>query len=201
MLVIDNSHEPLELLHNVDFPFITGDATSEDILIEAGIERARGLVALVSSDADNLFITMTAKGLNPSLYILARADEESTEKKLLRAGANRVVLPYLIGGRKVAETIIKPNVTDFLELTVHNKDIGLQMEELIVNEKSRLIGLPLIDSGIRKDMNIIIVAIRESNGRMKFNPSSHTIIGSGDTLIALGSTADLEKLEHILAGN
>jgi voltage-gated potassium channel len=200
MLVIDNNPDSKQILEQHEIPYIIDDATSEDVLLEAGIERAKGLVSVVLSDADNLFITMTARGLNPDLFILARADEEQTNKKLLRAGANRVVLPYLIGGQKMAHTITKPAVTDFLELTVNDKDIELEMGELLVNQQSRLNGVALADSGIRQEMNVIIVAIRKKNGEMAFNPSSETRIEAGDTLIALGDSNDLQMLSSILCG-
>jgi voltage-gated potassium channel len=200
LLVVDKDPDIKQDLETNDIPFIIDDATNEHILMEAGIERAKGLVSLATSDADNLFITMTARGLNPDLFILVRADEESTQKKLLRAGANRVVLPYLIGGQKMAQTIVRPAVTDFLELAVNDKDIDLKMEELPVGERSRLKGLALIDSGIRQEMNVIIVAIRKSGGEMAFNPSSQTCIEPGDTLIAMGHTNDLDRLASISAG-
>jgi voltage-gated potassium channel len=200
LLVIDNNSDSKQVLDQQDIPYVIDDATSEDVLLEAGIERAKGLVSVVLSDADNLFITMTARGLNPDLFILARADEEHTNKKLLRAGANRVVLPYLIGGRKMAHTITKPAVTDFLELTVHDKDIDLEMGELLVNQRSRLNGVTLSDSGIRQEMNVIIVAIRKKSGDMTFNPSSGTRIETDDTLIALGESNDLQRLSSILSG-
>ena len=200
LLVIDNNPDSKQGLEQQDIPYIIDDATSEDVLIEAGIERAKGLISVVLSDADNLFITMTARGLNPGLFILARAEEEQSHKKLLRAGANRVVLPYLIGGQKMAHTITKPAVTDFLELTIHDKDIELEMGELLVKDRSRLKGVTLADSGIRQEMNVIIVAIRKENGEMAFNPSSETRIETGDTLIALGPDNDLKKLSTILSG-
>ncbi len=200
LLVIDNNPDSKQGLEQQDIPYIIDDATSEDVLIEAGIERAKGLISVVLSDADNLFITMTARGLNPGLFILARAEEEQSHKKLLRAGANRVVLPYLIGGQKMAHTITKPAVTDFLELTVHDKNIELEMGELLVKDRSRLKGVTLANSGIRQEMNVIIVGIRKENGEMAFNPSSETRIETGDTLIALGPDNDLKKLSAILSG-
>lgn len=199
LLVIDSDPELKQMLENIEVPYIIDDATSEDVLMEAGLERAKGLVSMVSSDADNLFITMTARGLNHTLFILVRADEESTQKKLLRAGADRVVLPYLIGGQKMAQTIIRPAVTDFLEFTIHDKEMDLNMEELMVGKDSKLKGLTLVDSGIRQELDIIIVAIRKSDGKMGFNPSSQTLIESGDTLIAMGRTDDLDRLSAILA--
>jgi len=200
LLVIDSNPDSKQGLEQQDIPYIIDDATSEDVLIEAGVERAKGLISVVLSDADNLFITMTARGLNPGLFILARADEEQTHKKLLRAGANRVVLPYLIGGQKMAHTITKPAVTDFLELTIHDKDIALELGELLVKDRSKLKGVTLADSGIRQEMNVIIVAVRKENGEMAFNPSSETRIETGDTLIALGPGNDLKKLSAILSG-
>jgi voltage-gated potassium channel len=200
MVVIDTNQESTEGLESDGIPYINDDATSDEVLLNAGIERARGIVSVVASDADNLFITMTARGLNHDIFILARADEEATEKKLLRAGANRVVMPYLIGGHKMAQAIIKPAVTDFLDFTFQSKDIGLEMEELRVGENSRLKGLALMESGIRQDLDVIIVAILKRDGAMQFNPSSQTRIEAGDTLVALGKDDDLGKLVKILSG-
>ena len=200
MVVVESNSDEVQVLENENIPYLNDDATVEDVLLEAGIERAKGLVSVVASDADNLFITMTARGLNNDIFIVARADEEQTEKKLLRVGANRVVMPYLIGGQKMAHSIIKPTVTDFLEYTVHDKDIGLEMVELAVSEKSRLNGVNLVDSEIRQELDVIIVAIKRE-GEMKFNPSSQTHIEAGDTLIALGKSDDVEKLAEILLGS
>jgi voltage-gated potassium channel len=200
MIVIDNEPEIHSGLDEENIPFIHDDATSEDVLVEAGIQRAKGLVSVVGSDADNLFITMTARGLNPGLFILARAEQEHSEKKLIRAGADRVVLPYLIGGQRMAQTLIKPAVTDFLEFTVHNQEMGLEMAELEVGKGSALDQLNLIDSGIRQKFDVIIMAVRKKIGDMAFNPSSTTRIEAGDTLIALGKSKDIEELAAILSG-
>jgi voltage-gated potassium channel len=199
-IVLDNNPDHKHDLESQDIPYILDDATIEEVLIEAGIEKAKGLVAVVLSDADNLFITMTARGLNPQLFILSRADSEATQKKLIRAGASRVVMPYLIGGQKMAHTITRPAVTEFLEFTTHNKDIELRMEELLVGKHSRLVGATLVESGIRQDLNVIVVAIRKKDGDMKFNPDSQARIEEGDTLIALGHGDDLERLASILEG-
>jgi len=200
LLIIEKDPESRSVLENEDIPYINDDATSEDVMLEAGIERARGVVTVVASDANNLFITMTARGLNPKLFILARADEEQTEKKLLRAGANKVVMPYIIGGRKMARIITKPAVTDFLEFALYNTEMTLEMGESKVGERSRLKGLRLMESGIRRDMDIIIMAVRKKDGQMTFNPSSQTVIEEGDTLISLGKRKDLEMLSKVLSG-
>lgn len=198
LLVIERDPGLREILEKNEHPYIIADATVEDVLVEAGIERAKGIVALLSTDADNLFITMTAKALNPNLFVLARAEEEHTYNKLLRVGANRVVMPHVIGGQKLANLIIKPAVVEFLELTVYNKEIELEIEEVMVKKGSPLSALTLEKSGIRQQTNVIIVAIRKKEGQMIFNPSSGTIIGEGDILIALGQREGLKKLEMLL---
>lgn len=201
LLVIEQDPQSKEKLRSHDYPYIIDDATSEDVLVEAGILRAKGLVTVVLSDADNLFITMTARGMNPGLFILSRASQAATEKKLIRAGANKVVMPALIGGLRMVHTILRPAVTDFFDVTMQDNNIALKMEELKVQEKSRLNGVRLMDSGIRKGMNVIIVAIRDKAGNMSFNPSSDVAMEAGTTLIALGPNADLEKLERTLSGD
>ena len=201
MMVIDQDPQSKEKLRQQEIPYIIDDATSEEVLIEAGIMRAKGLVTVVLSDADNLFITMTARGLNKDLFILSRSDQEATEKKLLRAGANKVVMPYRLGGLRMVHTILRPAVTDFFDFAMQDKNIELKMEELKVLEKSKLNGVRLMDSGIRQEMNVIIVAIRDKLGNMSFNPSSKVAMEAGTTLIALGPTGDLERLERILSGN
>ena len=198
LLVIDDDEKLVPILEAEGIPFIKGDATSEDVLMQGGIKRAKGLVAVVSSDSENLFIILTARGLNPDLFILSRAEEERTQKKLMIAGADRVVLPYFMGGYKMAQAIIRPAVSDFLELTVQDKNIELQLEQLKVGENSKLSGLTLLESDIRQEMNIIIVAIKKGDGTMLFNPSSDAKIRAGDTLIALGHVNELEILAKIL---
>ena len=200
VVVIDSNGSAVQGLEEEGIPHIVGDSTSEEILIEAHIERARGLVSVVASDADNVFITMSARGLNPGLFILARAEEEHTEKKLIRAGANKVVMPYLIGGQKMAHILSKPVVADFLEFTVHSRKIGLELGEVAVSDKSSLNGVTLIESGIRQKMDVIIVAIRKQEGDMRFNPSSQTRIEAGDILIALGKSEEISRLAKILSG-
>ena len=200
MVVIDKDPDVERDLSDLNVPYIIDDATMEDVLIKAGIIRAKGLVSAVSTDADNLFITMTARGLKPDIFILARAREEQSYNKFIRGGANRVVLPYLIGGQKMAHIITKPIVSEFLELTVHGKEIELGIEELGVSEKSQLHGKTLATSGIRQKLNVMIVAIMKQNGSMLFNPPPDALITAGDVLIALGQKNDLNALKVILSG-
>lgn len=175
-----------------------GDATHEETLLEAGIEKAKGLVSVVSSDAENVYICLTARGLNPRLYILSRAEDEASERKLLRAGANKVILPYILGGRRMVQAIIRPTVSDFLESAVHDQSFELNIEEITVGEDSRSANQSLVDSGIRQEMDIIIIGIKQKAGTMIFNPSSQTKIQSDDILIAMGRNKDLETLRRVL---
>jgi voltage-gated potassium channel len=178
--------------------YVSGEATSEDNLLKAGILRAKGLVAAASSDADNVYITLTARGLNPGLFILARAAEESSIIKLTRAGADKVVSPYDIGARSMANTILKPTVIDFIELAMHNRSLDLQMEELTVGKQSEIKDLTLMESAIRKDFDLIVVAIKKGTGEMIFNPSPQAKIQVGDILVALGDRENLNRLEKKL---
>ena len=175
-----------------------GDATAEETLRRAGVERARALVTTAASDADNLYITMTARLLNDKLVIVARAEEEAAEKKLLRAGATRVVSPYAIGGQRVAQAVLRPNVMDFIELATKSEHLELQIEETEIVTGSALAGQSLKDSAVRQELGIIIVAIKKpAEGRMVFNPEPHTVIEAGDLLITLGHRQQLDRLEQL----
>jgi voltage-gated potassium channel len=177
-----------------------GDATSEDVLRRAGVDRARALVTAAASDADNLYITMTARLLNDRLLIVARAEEEAAERKLKRAGASRVVSPYAIGGQRVAQAVLRPNVMDFLELATKTEHLELQIEETEISPGSGLGGQSLKDSALRQDLGIILVAIKKPGGRMIFNPEPATILEARDLLISLGHRQQLDRLEQLARG-
>jgi voltage-gated potassium channel len=175
---------------------LEGDATQDDVLKESGIEKAKGLITVLSTDAENLYVVLSAKGLNPGLYIVARAGEEGSEQKLLRAGADRVISPYLIGGLRIAHTVLKPAVVDFIEFATKAGNIDLQMEEITIPESSGLIGLTLDQCGMGRELGIIVVAIKRATGEMRFNPTFRTTIKLGDTLIVLGEVSKLKILEE-----
>ena len=176
---------------------LKGDATKDENLKEAGIEKAKGLISVLPTDAENLFVVLSARELNPKLFIVARAGEEGSEQKLLRAGADRVVSPYHIGGLRIAHTVLKPAVVDFIEFATKSGNIDLQMEEITVQNNSKLAGLTLDECGIGRDLGIIVVAIKKVSGDMKFNPTFRTAIKAGDTLIALGEIPKLKTLEDM----
>jgi len=176
---------------------IQGDATSDDLLKRVGIERAKCLISVLPTDAENLYVVLSARGLKPDLLIVARAGEEGSEQKLIRAGADRVVSPYHIGGLRMAHTVLKPAVVDFIEFATKSGNIDLQIEEITIQEGSQLVNLSLDECGIGRDLGIIIVAIKQKNGEMKFNPTFRTAIQVGDTLIAVGETSKLAVLEKM----
>jgi len=178
-----------------DILFVEGDATRDEILKEAGIESATGLISVLPTDAENLYTVLTAKGLNPNLRIVARAGEEGSEQKLLRAGADKVVSPYYIGGLRIAHTLLKPAVCDFVEFATKAGNIELQMEEVTVQEGSRLDRQTLDEAGIGRDLGVIIVSIIRPGEEMMFNPTSKTVVKAGDVLIALGDVKKLAVLE------
>lgn len=175
------------------------DATLEESLREAGVDHARGLAACLPDDADNVYVVLTARDLNPALHIVARAAEEQAESKLIRAGANRVVAPTIIGGHRMAMALTKPAVDDFIGSITANK-LELAFEQLEVEPSSPLVGQKLSESKIRSDLDIVIVSIRRRDGQILFNPSGEAVIGSGDILIAIGHGESFAKLTEMAKG-
>jgi len=194
-VVIEKNDVILDADQKEEFIIVQGDATNDDLLKRVGIEKAQCLISVLPTDAENLYVVLSARGLNPKLLIVARAGEEGSEQKLLRAGADRVVSPYHIGGLRIAHAVLKPAVVDFIEFATKSGNIDLQIEEINVQENSALAGHNLDQCGIGRELGIIIVAIKQSNGEMKFNPTFRTVIDPGDTLIAVGETAKLKILE------
>jgi voltage-gated potassium channel len=197
-VVIEKSAEVLPKLEEESYLYIHGEATDDETLLKAGIKRAKGLVSVVASDTENVYITLTARGLNPNLYILARSGEEGSEIKLKRAGASKVVSPYLIGGSRMAQAILRPNVVDFIEIATGREHLELQMEEILIPPESGFVGQSLVSSGFRKETGVMIVGIKKADGTMVFNPESHSIIGANDTLIVLGQQNAIGKMEELV---
>ena len=197
-VVVEKDLDVTQRIEDQDCLYVNGDATNDDILKKAGIDSARCLVATVASDADNLYITLTARELNPDLYILSRATDENAQKKLLTAGANKVVSPYLIGAHRMAMALLRPAVVDFMEIAMRERSLELQLEEIRVHTIGQLASTTLRDSGIRSDLDLIVVAIKKESGKMIYNPSSETRIETGDILITIGARNNLERLEELV---
>jgi voltage-gated potassium channel len=178
---------------------LVSDATLEESLREVGVEHAKGLAACLPDDADNVYVVLTARDLNPQLHIVARAAEEQAEAKLLRAGANHVVAPTIIGGHRMAVALTRPVVGEFFEAVVTNK-LGLGFEQVEVNSDSTLIGKKLGSTAIASELDVVIVGIRRRDGEILFNPAGETIIEDADLLIAIGRTESLIKLNELARG-
>jgi len=198
IVVIERDPDRVSKLNEQNILHVEGDATDEKNLVAAGVERARGMVAALKTDSDNVYVTLSTRELSPDLFIMARAGEEQAERKMLAAGASKVVCPYRMGAARMAQSILSPTVTDFLELTLMDATRDIQMEEVPVDPSSKLINIALRDSGIRQELDLIIVAVKKAAGDMLFNPSSQTELEAGDTVITIGETEHLERLRRLL---
>jgi voltage-gated potassium channel len=201
VVVIEKADEAsLSRLREKGILHVEADATDEDQLKAAGILRAKGLVAVVSKDSENVFIVLTARDLKKDLLIFARASTAGSEKRLFKAGANRVVSPYAIGATQIAQNILRPTVTDFLELALSGEGMELSMEEVCIPDESKLVGMELMNSGIRSHYNLIVMAIKRSDGTMIFNPAPQEILRAGDTMVAIGPVDNLTRFGQELYG-
>jgi voltage-gated potassium channel len=201
-VVVDRDPQALDMLEKENVPFVLGDATQEETLQRAGICRAKGLIATAASDVSNVYITLISKELNPDIFILARAETEDSIRNLKRAGADRVVSPYLIGGQYMANIILKPTIMDLLDLATgeRNKDISIQMEGFKIRHGSALIGIQLRDSRIRKDIGLVVVTIKNPDGNMIFNPPADYAFQEGDILVCIGEDDALEAMNKLSKG-
>lgn len=195
-VVIDPTARQSESAEN-QFLFVTGDATHENVQVKAGVMRAKGLITVVDQDVTNLYIVLTAKGLNKSLYVVSKCAQEEAYSKLMWAGADKIVSPYTIGGESIAQSIIKPNVTDFMEMAMGHGGYHIMVEEVKIHEKTPLDGVSVKESHIRKH-GIIVIAIKKKNAAFIYNPGPDELLSAGDTLISLGRKEDFESLENYL---
>ncbi|MCP2519718.1 potassium channel protein [Candidatus Aminicenantes bacterium AC-335-B20] len=194
-VVIENNREKIHNLEKKNCLYIEGDATLEEVLIQAGVKRAKGLAALLPTDADNLYLVLTARQLNPSLYILSKALDEEGEKKILQIGANKVVSPYKLGGLKIAQGLIRPTLVDFIDLIIRRQELSLFMEEFVVSKQSKIVGLSLKEADIRRKSNVIVMAVRKPGKEICFNPAPETKIEVGDTLLVLGNGKGIQDFK------
>ena len=178
---------------------LVADATLEESLRDVGVQHARGLAACLPNDADNVYVVLTARDLNPNLRIVARAAEEQAEAKLLRAGANHVIAPTIIGGHRMAVALTKPAVSEFMDSITAN-ELGLGFEQVEIEAASSLIGQELRATPIRAELDVVVVSIRRQSGEILFNPAADSVIEAGDILIAIGRTESLTKLNQLARG-
>lgn len=197
VVVIESKPMLVEQLKREGIMHLQGDATSDQLLLAAGLKRAKSIISALTDEAANVYVTLTARQLNPDIFIVARANDVSHITRLEFAGANKVVLPHLIGGVRMASSVLRPTVTDFLDLAVRG-NIDLQLEQLQLSGASRFVGSNLMDSRLRQDFDLIIVAIKRASGELVFNPGPREELLSGDTLITVGRQTDLVRVaEHL----
>lgn len=198
-VVIENDQQRAAEFSQRGVNVIVGDATLEESLRDVGVEHARGLAACLPNDADNVYVVLTARDLNPNLRIVARAAEEQAEAKLLRAGANHVVAPTIIGGHRMAVALTKPAVSEFMD-SITASELGLGFEQVEVDAASSLVGQALRSTPIRSELDVVIVSIRRQSGKIFFNPAGDATIESGDILIAIGRADSLSELNQLARG-
>lgn len=196
VVVIEKNPEKAAVLDDLGHVYLIGDATRDEVLQQAGIDRAWGMLICTGDDSRNLFIVLSARALNSNLYIVTRSVNAENERKMRRAGANRVVSPYQIGGQHMANIVMRPHVTDFFDVVTLDGGIELWVEELIIGETSSLVGKSVGEVNIRQETGVSIIAIlRENHSSI---PKAHTILQAGDELIVLGTREQLTKLEKLI---
>ncbi len=200
LVVIDNDESAILQCKELGVAHLRRDAMEEESLKEAGVERAKGLISVVNRDADNVFIVLTARALNPDMSIFARASSKGVEKKLFRAGANYVVSPYASAALRITQNILRPTITDFLDSTISGKEIELAIEELEIPETATFVGKSMMDANIRNEFDLIIVAIKRADGTRIYNPSSLELIHAGDTLIFVGPQTNIDQFIEKIHG-
>lgn len=197
LVVVEKNPQKVAAVHELGVAVVQGDATSEETLRQAGVERARGLVACLADDAHNVYTVLTARSLNPKLFIVARASEEGAEARLLRAGANRVVNPYRLGGLRLAHVLVKPAVVDFLEVSLGPRGQELQLEETRLDEASPLVGRSLQELELRKRFGVGVVAVQRGQSFFP-NPEASFRLEPGDVLVVMGTRQSLGNFERAL---
>ncbi|MFC1496755.1 potassium channel family protein [Candidatus Margulisiibacteriota bacterium] len=197
-VVIDSRPEITEELEGSSLAFIVGDIASDEILEKAGIRKAKGIIASADSDAANVFVTLSARVLNPEIYIVARSASKDSENKLRKAGANRVLTPYLIAGRRMAAMVQKPIAIDFLDTVMHSEHLHLALREFAIPEKSRLVAKTLAETKIRQKSGATVLAIRSKDGSFNLQPIGSSKIEMEDILITIGTQEQLDLLEKMI---
>jgi voltage-gated potassium channel len=198
-LVVDKNEDRVEWAMKAGMLAALADATNDETLRDAGVLRAKGLIATLSSDADNLFVILSAKALKPSLLVSARIATEETERKMRLAGADYVFAPYDMTGYRMAQVMLKPHVFQFIDFTTKSIGLDVGIEQVRVPSSSEFVSKSLETMQIRKELGVIVLAIRKSDGRMLFNPPADAEIHGGDFLIVMGESANLRRLEQVLA--
>ena len=198
-VVIERNPDRMHLAMEKGFLAVAADASNEDVLRRVRIDRARGFIAAVGSDAENVYAVLSARLLRPDLFIVGRAESDDARGKLRRAGADRVISPYHLGGLQLAQTAMRPAVVDFVQLATSSDNLELNLEQVHLVDRSPLVGRSLIDAGLRQKYGVVVVGIRRADGKMDFNPPPETTMRAGDDLVVLGRSDSLRELESAAA--
>jgi voltage-gated potassium channel len=196
-VVVEHLPEKIEMLKALDYLFVEGDATQDDCLQRARIDHARGLVAALGNDAENVYLVLSARQIRPDLSIVSWATSQEAERKVLRAGANHALSPYLQGGRRIATLLTAPHALEFLDHAMGGSD-NIRLGEIVVQPGSPLAGNSLKGAGLRRDLGVIVIGIRRANGKLEFNPAADATLHEQDILIGIGAPDQIEKLRHMV---
>ena len=196
-IVVDSKPETASELGDRNIPCIIGDMAADEILESASIMKAKGLIACADSDTANVYVTLSAREMNPNLYIVARASTIVTEAKMMRAGANRVISPYFIAGNRMASMALRPVAVDFLDMVMRSENVELELEEYKIDGGSKLTGKTLSELQIKQKTGATILAIKQGSGKFNLQPGAATVIGHGDVMVALGTSQQLESLRKM----
>jgi voltage-gated potassium channel len=199
-VIIERDPERMQEAIELGYLAVEADASTEAVLHRVRIERARGLIAAVSTDAENVYAVLTARLLHPTLFIIGRAETDDAKAKLVRAGADRVLSPYQIGGLQLAQTALRPAVVDFVQLATSSDNLDLNMEQVRIAEGASLAGRTIIAANLRQRFGVVVIGIQRADGRMEFNPAPDVSMEAGDYLVVLGRTESLRELEAVASG-
>ncbi len=201
VVVIDNRETAIKVAGQNGLLYLKGDATLDETLVRAGIKRAKGLITVLGTDAANVYITISARSINPRFTIVARAEDENAEKKMFRVGATKVISPYKIGATRMALAVLKPTLTEFLDLASHSVGFDLDIEQIEIMHGSELAGKALKDVSLRERTGVTVVAIKKKGGRLSLQFSPDEPLAPGDTIIALGSKSGVQKVFKMAGHN
>lgn len=197
-VVVDRKQKTEEELGSKGIPYIIGDIINDNNLVEAGIKTAKGLISAADSDVANVFVTLSARALNPELYIVARASEIEAENKLKMAGANRVILPYYISGKRIAAYATRPVTSDFLDMVMHGESLEFSLSEITVPDTSSLLNKTLSEAKIREKSGALVIAIRKVDGSFNLQPQSSSTIEKRDIFVVIGTQEQVGLLDNML---
>jgi voltage-gated potassium channel len=198
VVVVERGQELIEELQQKNIHYVAGDATKDEVLLAAGLKNAKSLVSALTDESANVYVTLTARQLNPDIYIVARSDSPDHSQRLTRAGANQVLFPHLYGGIRMAQSVLRPTVLGFMDLAMRGDIEDLQMEQLTIATESSVAGKDLIESQLRQRFNVIVIGIKKPDGKLLFNPQPQVVLEAGDTLILVGGKQNLAEMQKQL---